>query len=715
MRNITKRNLLTLTSLLLPTTINAIIYTYTFGFNPFPPIDDPAIRLKEAYALLGNPYPLWDQTPLQYPPLFNMALALLVAFTGDPLFSIKFLGILLISTMCLTIYPLVKHITGSGAAGIVSVWLLAFHPIFAEMYGWGGYANILGQAFLLLALNYMLRTVDSNKNSDFILATFFSGLTVLTHHLTTMVYAAICIALLLLVIHQYMRRGVSSKILVRTLATMFTALLAFLVWRSLAGPFQYVIFNYASLATRPFDFEAFWWIFKDQFASAFLFITASIGAVALYYYGKRRELLILLTLTSFPFLFTQAYLLGIALDFKRFPSFAVPGIISLCSSAILPLKWEHFKFNFEEKSCSFNVESALLASMLSITLLSNVLVGLNMPYKVNEYYHYLQDYAYGVEEKLEALNWIKGNTSKYAVVVADSSLGRWIEGYSQRRTLLELEPYQIFVVGELERYTASNTLLHANIALLNQYVRVWDDAPYHMRHTPWIAVSNGPDYKKVLYLVDGTVETKFAFAGNVWIESPYMSKVESVRFLMREGGVVSISVTYLSKSLNITKVTTLKDESNSIEIRYIIKPIIGASLIETEVPVWIPYESTLKNPLFYSGKLHFIIDDVQVEMEGNGNFTLGRDERWGQRRILYTFKPSNNITEAKLSFTFLNSKRSWWNTRLLAVTSDEIINQYNVSYIALSKNKDDYMRFIEDPRMKVAYENTKIIIFSVER
>jgi hypothetical protein len=700
--------------LLLPTVVNAVIYTCTFGFNPFPPIDDPAIRLKEAYALLGNTYPLWNQTPLQYPPLLNMILALLIASTGDPLSSIKFLGILLISTMCLSIYPLVKYVTGRRIAGIFSVWLLAFHPIFAEMYGWGGYANILGQAFLLLALSYMLRTVDSCRKHEFILASVFSMLTVLTHHLTTIVYAAVCAVFLPFIIHQYVCRKVSGRILVRTLTIMFAALLAFLAWRCLAGPFQYVTFNYASLAARPFDSEAFWWIFKDQFASAFLFITAFIGAVALYYYGRRRELLILLTLTCFPFLFTQAYIFGIALDFKRFPSFAVPGVISLSSSAILPLKLEHFKFNSKEKTCSFNVESALLASILAITLLSNVSVGLTVPCKVNEYYHYLQDYAYGVEEKLEALNWLRGNTAEYAVIVADSSLGRWIEGYSQRRTLLELEPYQIFIVGELERYIASNTILHANIALLNQYVRVWDDAPYYTRHTPWIAASNGPDYENIMYLADGTVETKFTFAGNVWVESPYMSKVEGVKYLMRGNSAASISVTYLSKSLNITKITTLKDESSSLEITYIIKPIIEANLNETKVPVWIPYGRTLENLIFYSGKLHFTINGFQVEIEGNGEATVGRDERWGQLRILYTFKPSGKIIEAKLSFTLLNSKRSWWNTRLLALTSDEVISQYNVSYIALSKNKDDYVRFIEDQRMNIAYENSKIIIFSVK-
>lgn len=698
-----------------PTLVNGSLYTSIFGPNPFPPMDDPAIRLKEAYALLGNTYPLWNQTPLQYPPLFNAILALLIAATSNPLSSVKFLGILLVSVMNLSIYPLVKYVTGKTTSAVVAVWLLAFHPIFSEMYGWGGYANLLAQALLLFGIYYLLRTLREGTWVNCAYATLISALIILTHHLTTIVYSAVCMAVLVLAVYECVSLGSISQKSVKVVIPIITALVAFILWRFLAGEFQFITYNYASLATRPFDAEAFWWIFKDQFAAALLLITAMTGTFILYLSGKKRELLVLMVLAVFPFLFTQAHFLGIALDFRRFPSFAVPALISLSSAILMPLKPGDLTYNAEKHVSTFKVEGMLLASLMLLTLSSNLIVGLAMPFKVNEYYHYLQDYAYGVEEKLEALDWIRHNTPCDAVFVADSSLGRWVEGYGQRRTLLELEPYQIFIKGELERYIASNTILHSNILLLNQYIRVWDDAPYHSSHTPWIGVSSGPDYRNVLYLVDGTVETKFTFAGSLWIESPYRAKIEGVKWLSMDDEYAAFSLTYISKSLNITKVVTLRNESAELQITYVIKPVIEAGLIEAELPLWVPYECTLSNPRFYGGKLHFTVDGIQVALEVNGNTTVGRDNRWGQQRILCTFSPSNNTIEAHLNLTFLNSRKNWWNTRLVAAFSDELIRKYNVSHIILSKNKDDYVRFVEDPRMKLAYENSKLIIFSVEK
>lgn len=698
-----------------PISINGSLYMSIFGSNPFPPMDDPAIRLKEAHALLGNTYPLWNQTPLQYPPLFNAILALLIAATSNPLFSIKFLGIFLVSVMSLSIYPLVKYVTGKTSSAMVAVWLLAFHPIFSEMYGWGGYANLLAQALLLLGTYCLLKTLREGGRVSWMCATLISALIVVAHHLTTIVYSAIGMVMLALVTYEGIRGGSINQNSAKVVASLAAALITFMLWRFLAGEFQFITYNYASLAARPFNAEAFWWIFKDQFAAALLFMTAMIGAFILYSAGKEQELLILIVLAVFPFLFTQAHLVGVALDFKRFPSFAVPALVSLSSALLMPLEPSHFAYNAERRESTFKVEGALLASLTLLTLFSNLAVGLAMPFKVNEYYHYIQDYAYGVEEKLEALNWIKHNTPSDAVFVADSSLGRWVEGYSQRRTLLELEPHQIFVKGELERYIASNAILHSNILLLNQFVRVWDDAPYHNPHTPWIGVATGPDYKNVLYLVDGTVETKFSFAGSLWIESPYRARVENVKWLSMEGDVAAFSLTYLSKSLNITKIITLRSESAELQIAYIIKPIIEAGLIETELPLWVPYGSTLSNPRFYGGKLHFTVDGVQLALEVNGNIAVGRDSKWGQQRILCTFSPSGNAIEARLNLTFLNPRKSWWNTQLIAAFSDELIYKYNISHIILSKNKDDYMRFAEDPRMEIVYENSKLIIFSVKK
>ncbi|MBS7605904.1 glycosyltransferase family 39 protein [Candidatus Bathyarchaeota archaeon] len=702
--------------LLAPCMINGAVYAATFASNPFPPIDDPAIWLKNAYALLGNTYPLWDQTVLQYPPFFNLILAALILLTNSPLLVLKSLGIVLISLLPLSIYPLVKYITGKRFAGIFAAWLLAFHPIFAEMYGWGGYPNILAIAFLLLALYFMLRSLNHCKRTDIVLTSVLSTLVVVTHHLTTIVYAVGCLTFLIIIVYDYMAKGSLGMKSYICMLPMAASFISFLIWRVLAGPFQYVTYNYASLAVRPFDLEAFWWIFKDPTATVLLFVLAALGSITLYFTGKRRELLLLLALTVFPFIFTQAYLIGLALDFKRFPSFAVPFIIALASSPFTLLSKDLFSFDKKGAAFSTNIGGALLASVLLATLIFNVGVGVNMPYKINEYYHYIHDWAYGIEEKLELLNWLRDNTGKKAVVVADSSIGRWIEGYSQRRVLLELPPYQIFIVGELERYFASNTIMHANIVMVNQYIRVWDDAPYYSMRTPWIAISHGLDYKNVLYLVDGTVETTFMYAGSNWTESPYKSEILGVRYLARDDSIVKISVTYLSKSLNITRTMVLENESKSLEITYIMKPILKeAEILEARIPVWIPYESTLKRPLYYAGKLYFTVDDVSVELKGFHEFTIGRDEKWSQQRILCIFRPQNNTIEAKLTFTFPNSKRSWWNTRLLSATSDEIIQHYNVSHIVLSKSKDDFLRFLSDPRMEIAYENAKFIVYALRR
>lgn len=209
----------------------------------------------------------------------------------------------------------------------------------------------------------------------------------------------------------------------------------------------------------------------------------------------------------------------------------------------------------------------------------------------------------------------------------------------------------------------------------------------------------------------------FTFAGSNWTESPYVSKIAGVKYLVRDSHMVKFSITYLSQSLNITRILTLSNGSKDVEVTYIVKPIlVGVNIIETRVSIWVPYESTLSKPLFYSGKLHFTVNDVPVELKGDGEFTVGKDEKWGQQRILHVPKPVNNtMVEAKITITFPSSEKSWWNTRLISLSSDEVIWQYNVSHIVLSKSKDDFLRFLEDPRMEEVYENTKLIVFAVKK
>ncbi|MGC9069327.1 MAG: hypothetical protein ACP5IZ_10215 [Thermoprotei archaeon] len=698
--------------LILPSLINFTIYLAIFGPDPFPPINDPAIWLKNANALLGNTYPLWNQTTLQYPPLFNMILATFIILTHNALLSLKILGITLISLLPLTVYPLTKEITKNYKAGIVAVWLTAFHPAFSEMYGWGGYPNLLGIIFLNLSLYFLYKIMKGEKNSkNILMASIFTSLLTITHHLTIIVYAAIGLTILLVTFLNIIKKHTQLSQF-QILIPITISAITFITWRILAGPFQYIVFNYASQLNRPFDMDAFWWIFKDPLAVSLLLLTATMGSLELYYLNKKEELIILLVWTLFPFLFTQSYIIGIALDPKRFPMFSIPAITILSSTNTTLLKE-----NINPKTLTQNLDPQIIVtSLLILTIIINIITGITTTYKVNEYYHYITDYAYASDQRLQALNWIKTNTPQNTTFVADETLGRWIEGYAQRRTLILLPPFQIFIIGELERYEAANLILTTyNIELRNEYLRILDGTPYDTTRTPWIEQSTGPDYTKVIYLIDSTVQTSFIYAKNTWIESPYKATVSNITWTNKTPTYASISITYNSKSLNIIKTIGLAKNSRTVDIYYTITPTINATLQKTEIPIWIPYESTLNNYIYYSNKLRLIIDGKIIEIKTNANnYTIGPDPKWGQLRILYTYIPKNNTIKAELHITLMNAEKSWWNNHLWAYTSDEIIKKYNIEYIALSKPVEDYTKFLTNNKYTPVFENNLIIIFKIK-
>jgi hypothetical protein len=80
-----------------------IIWSF-LGPRALPWWTDGGLWLKYANGLLGVTWPLWDEKPFNYPPLFTSILALLIRLTNDPLFSIKFLAAFLFSLRTVVAY-----------------------------------------------------------------------------------------------------------------------------------------------------------------------------------------------------------------------------------------------------------------------------------------------------------------------------------------------------------------------------------------------------------------------------------------------------------------------------------------------------------------------------------------------------------------------------------------------------------------------------------
>jgi len=696
----------------------------------FPPFHDGGNWLKMANALMGATFPMWEQTALQYPPLFNALLALSIIMLGDSLFAIKLMGTLVVAFIPSAAYLLAKEVANSRAVGFSAAWLTAFHPVFQEMFGWGGYPNALGLTFLLLSVYFILKVYREGSRRSFLGAAACSSLLVLSHHLTTMVFFSIAIGLFLFYLWMRVkgRIDLEGKGKRRIAFSFAAALAAFTLWRIAAGPFQYVVFNPASLAVRPFDAEAFWWIFKSQPITVLLFLAAILGAFTLKLQGKLFELALLATWVLFPFIFTQSYIFGIALDFKRFPIFSVPPLIVL-SSCSLPLvrgrlaalvvKVDRPGNGFRESrqlQLHADLYALLIAAMLILLLCGMTFVGAATQQSVFTYYHYITDYAYSDCERIDALNWIRENTPPDAVIVADDAFGRWIEGLANRRVLMALPPFQAFMVGEVDRYKAADLILHSNLEVRNEFVRVRDETPHSTRRTPWFAISKGNDFKNLFYIVDAYNRVSFKFEGARWVEAPYKPEEFSMSWLERNPSKVAVSMKFITRSFLFKKVLSMEAGLAEATLSYSVTPTKPVEPESFNVSIWIPFGSPARALWYGAAPLELEVEGEPVLLWSEPapkSVSLGPDPEGGQLRLLLTYSFSESKLHVTLKFAFPSAVRSTWSRGVEGLTSDEAIKAYGVTHIAVSKRLYDMERIYRDQRFRQVYSNLKIAVFEV--
>jgi len=719
--------------LILPSLIIGASLWLRIDGDVFPPFHDGGNWLKMANALVGNTYPMWEQTTLQYPPLFNALLALTRVILGDALLAIKLSGLLVVGLMPLAIYPLAREIGRSWIIGLIAVWLTAFHPIFQEMYGWGGYPNALGLLILFGAMYFLVKVYHERSMKCLVGSLVFSSLVVLSHHLTTIVFFALALgwALFYLWMRFVRKSPVDSRRMLRVASSFAVALVVFISWRVAAGPFQYLVFNPSSLNIRPFDLDAFWWIFKSESLTTLLFLTSILGSAALFLRGKRVELALLAMWVFLPLVFTQTCIFGIALDFKRLPVFSVPALVILSSCSFLLVQGRSVSFAKHNPSSSaaknrssisnplylkVDIWAMLVVAVVVSLLCSVTLVGVATQQSVFVYYHHITDYTYSDEERLETLNWIRENTSLDAVIVADDALGRWIEGFAARRVVMKLPPFQAFMVSEVDRYKAADLFLHSNLEVRNEFVRLRDGTPYWTKQTPLFSISKGNDFKDLFYVVDAYNRVSFMFSGTKWVEAPYKPEKFVMNWLKKDSSQITMVMQFQCQSLLINKTLSLAAGSTEATLRYHVTPLKPVELESMSVSLWIPSGANAK-------VLWFEVLPIDLEIDGEPillwsdpfpqHVELSPDSESGQSRVLITYAPLNDEFDVTLRFVFPSAKKNTWSMGVEGLTSDEIIENYHVTHVAVGKRLYNMERFYQDSRFRQVHSNLKIAVFEV--
>jgi len=563
--------------------------------NYLPTGDDPGNWLKRINAFLGNTYPLWNEGLVSYPPLFHMAGAFLTLFSGDPVVAMKVSALLSLMLIPITSGWFAYKISGSRQLSVITSLVVSFLPMHYEMIWWGAYPNLLGIALLPIGVYAINKVIEGHyyiKNlAGHATITLFITL---THHLTAIVFAGILVIsiIIFLCLRVFSLRAILANILSLTIIIAYTAYLI---------KSGYLIAT--PIMTRVDLYEKVMWAFKSPVVLYILIISSILGILKLIRNLDIFSATLLFAWILSPILLALSQYIGVGVDAGRFMLFlGIP--MTIASAIILPdlkgafkiSKTSHTGSNEPEYSIEISIDK-ILPAILIITVLSlTPLAAISTNDSAYEYYDWLsKDYRkYSDQERLQVLQWIKENTGDSDVIVASYHLGRWIEGFSSRRTLTDIPLNTIAVRDEFYRSLSAQTILSSNYRVANGYFMIDDQSPLAPTFAPLIYVSNKWNYEPILYLDDSFVRFGFERGGKIWIEAPlkawlYNYSVEKWKTQIR------ITLSYQTMVLRINKTVEIMQKTPYFKMHYDVAPATDAKLKEAQITLFLAWGRVIKD------------------------------------------------------------------------------------------------------------------------
>lgn len=647
--------------------------------------DDPGNWLKRINAFLGNTYPLWSENLLTYPPLFHAVAALISLICGDPVIGMKILAVIVFALIPVTSGLLVYKISNNKHTAIVASLIVSFLPMHYEMIWWGAYPNLLGMAMLPIGVYCIVRILQGNSsNRDLMYLIVSSLLIAFTHHITAVVFAAIlaitCIALIILGMLST-RFGIASLVSINVIIAYIASLMRF----------GYMVSNPVSV---PIDlYEKLLWAFKSPIIFYILIVSSIIGILFLVGAWMFFEAIVISAWIIAPLLIACSQYIGVGVDVGRLTLFlGVPTV--LASTLIMPRLREIgrvFRAVGEGEEQSYEVEINLDKALPAILIITLLVMTPILAYSTNEvafdYYDwYSRDYrSYSQEERLQLLGWIKANTNFDDVIVAGYHLGRWIEGYSGRRVLMDIPFTTIAVRDEFYRSLSAQAILYSNYEISNGYFMVDDQSPLAPTFCPVIKVSTEWGYDPIVYLDDSFVRFTFIRDGKEWVEAPFKSWLLDFDANDR-GDLKTFSLSYQTMALRINKTLTMTPNTAYFTIRYDVKPVVEAELKDARISFFLAWGKTIKkfNATERGFRLSTESSEIIVEFDKEpSHIEAGIYEEFNQHRVFVVLPLKKDGDSFTITFRNPNPVSSY--PQNWSISLEKALMDFKPRYVIVQK------------------------------
>lgn len=659
---------------------------------------------------------------LRYNPLFFLLLDVVLKFF-DEFTALKVTASLVFSIIGVPFFLLVRKLSSSNLAGLISTWFFVFFEGFSEMIAWGGNPNFLGFSFMLLTLFFLFSAMEEPSKKNILLTGFFLSLVIGTHFLVAffLIFSLLLFIILAYIFNRRSRSTIVKVLLASSFVGVVFSLPYCLVYQTFLTQSSTDLFRLDFLRQVSELAYGLSWMFRTQ--ALVMVIIAALGIFALSRYFKENKN-IGLALTC---LFLAPFLLALFTEEPGRWFLFLPIPMMLCFGLYLKNLFIAIKEARKE---------ILLLTLCFILIISadTTVSSISRLEGAIDYYQTIGN------DEIQALTWIKENTASNAVFATSgpskfsvgetgqgNCYGWWIEGFSERKSIFTSLPKWYTYKDERQQVLTANRIFAGTYIFEDCNIRVSEAFPASMSN-PEIATLIDGDYHNLLHLNDGELELVFSPIENdqvIWHDAPFYAKNKMMNIFCN-GTWVNATFTYEWDRMRLIRSLIMGEDRSSVDLVFKIYPS-NVLLKQFNVRIWASYFTSLEDYQIENSTIilyqRLLINQLVkakitlLDTDGGLNYTevLPKDPKYSMPVAIYSFKPmQDNSLYVRIRLSIISNTVTEDQT-IRFYNSYELINDAKINYIFLNKARiKEYHRFNSDPKHFIkVFENETIVIFRV--
>lgn len=719
-----------------------VVYLYA---RVFPWWADGGIWLKQLNAVFGLEYPMWGDKAFQFDQLYVLYLASLRFLLGNSIMALEASGLLMYAARVATTFILARKLFKSEVAALAAALLSGLHPLFYETFGWGGYPNLLGYVLLPLAFYSMLISIEKTSRKNLAFTALIVASVAFSHNLTSMIFLGILgVWFILLAVTKVSLRPANVTREFRVVAIAIAIVLSvYAIEMLVAGLPRYDYFNEAAFYRLRIGLVDLLWAVKNQtVAFSLMFATVASFIIIIHHHRGRPYILAMGSWILAPLLMSQAYLFGVTFDYRRAFFFAIqPSLIMAVASfallgEIIPKGNIAIAISHKIPMTRFvrkavRVLPAIVLILLSLSILLNqVEIGVSYVKVVDDWYTHID--PYGDKEKMDALEWIMRSSPTNAVFVAEEPFARWIEGLTSRRALVYASPQYLFVKGERERSLAARAILECRLELRNDLIRICDQYPYG-NYTPSISFQRQGIYEDTFYISGSESKLYLSNGTAVWSERLDHNEPSSRTHNL---SINSRSALYETRqaygNVLVARQIVMDGDDEQASLSYTAwTNSASIKLLNFTIPLFsaegVGFDEVRAESV---NRIHVRSGPIWFHISLGGEIRSAQfiDTEATDAIVLNYGGESNSSGSISATITVSSDQQATGSEGLVALSWQDIVRQFNISYVVIPRISEVlpsgmiplrllslplYNHLLEDPGLRVVYENPNVIILQV--